>query len=510
MLFKTFCATCIGIDAVTITVEVDMSVGVGLYLVGLPDSAVKESIMRVTTALTGCGYRIPGKKTIFNLAPADIRKEGSSYDLAIAIGLLAVSNQLILPKCGEFIIMGELSLDGEVRAVSGALPVAVHAKEAGFKGCIFPKESAKEAADIEGVEIYGVSDLYEAIEVLSAREDASHLLVKKSQATVSALRPHNNFRGVKGQALAKRGLEIAAAGAHNLILVGSPGSGKTFMASCLPSILPPMSRDESIETSKIYSIAGKHIGHEGLLSERPFRTPHHSASLISLIGGGQNAAPGEISLAHNGVLYLDEIAQFGKTTLDALRQPLEDGHVTISRAKYKVDYPSSFMMIASMNPCPCGYYGDGSGRCTCSPSMVMRYMSRISGPMMDRLDMHIFVKPVSADDLVRDAQEESSEEIAKRVVAARNLQLERFRKDGIFTNSQMNDTLLRKYCCIGDAQKSFLKRVIDKLKLSARSYNRILKLSRTIADLEGNNFISLQNIGEAVQFRHLDRGNIYD
>lgn len=509
MLFKTFCATCIGIDAVTITIEVDMSMGVGLYLVGLPDSAVKESIMRVTTALQGCGYRIPGKRTIFNLAPADIRKEGSSYDLAIAIGLLAVSNQADLPRCKEFIISGELSLDGKLRSVSGALPIAVHAKEAGFKGCIFPKESAKEAADIQGIEIYGVETLQDAIDILSGL-DMESLIVRKSQSKLTLPNPGNDFKSVKGQILAKRGLEIAAAGGHNLILVGPPGSGKTFMASCLPSILPPMTKEESIETSKIYSIAGKHIGHEGLLSERPFRTPHHSASLVSLIGGGQNALPGEISLAHNGVLYLDEIAQFSKTIIDALRQPVEDGKVTISRAKYKVEYPSDFMLIASMNPCPCGYFGDDSGRCTCTPQMVVKYHSRISGPMMDRIDMHIFVKAVSGEDLTSEQEQEPSEKIAQRVVAARQIQSERFKRDSIFTNGQMNDTLMHRYCKVGQQETNFLKTVIAKLNLSARSYSRILKLSRTIADLQGNNFISLQNISEAVQFRNLDRGKIYE
>ncbi|MDD2595210.1 MAG: YifB family Mg chelatase-like AAA ATPase [Bacteroidales bacterium] len=510
MLFKTYCATCIGIDAVTVTVEVDLSTGIGLHLVGLPDVAVKESLLRVTTALECCGYRVPGRKIVFNLAPADIRKEGSSYDLSIAIGLIAVSEQAYIPRAGEFIIMGELALDGKIRSVSGALPVAIHAREAGFKGCIFPLESAVEAADIEGLEIYGVSDLSQVIEILSDDIDVSRLLIRRTETKRYSPRRHNDFKDVKGQIVAKRGLEIAAAGAHNLILVGAPGSGKTFMATCLPSILPQMSREESIETSKIYSISGKSTGQYGLLTERPFRTPHHSASLVSLIGGGQNAIPGEISLAHNGVLYLDEIAQFGKIILDSLRQPLEDGKVTISRIKYKVEYPASFMLIASMNPCPCGYYGDDSGRCTCNPQSVMRYMSRLSGPMMDRIDMHIFVKGVTGDELLKDGEEESSAAIAARVVAARNIQMERFKNDGIFVNSGMNSEMIKRYCEIGSQEKLFLKTVIRKLNLSARAYSRILKLARTIADLEGNNFISLRHISEAVQFRNLDRGNIYD
>lgn len=506
MLFKTYSATCIGINAVTITVEVDLSNGVGLFLVGLPDSAVKESLLRVTTALSSTGYRVPGRKILFNLAPADIRKEGSSYDLAIALGLLAVSEQAYLPRCEEFIVMGELALDGSLRPVAGALPVAVHAKEAGFKGCIFPKESAPQAADIEGIEIYGAETLSQVIDILADDLDMTALKVKREIGRGASTPVSNDFKHIKGQSFAKRGLEIAAAGAHNLLLVGSPGSGKSYMATCLPSILPPMSREEAIQTSKIYSIAGKHTHQSGLIYERPFRTPHHSASLVSLIGGGASALPGEISLAHGGVLYLDEIAQFSKTMLDALRQPLEDGKVTISRIKYKVEYPADFMLIASMNPCPCGYYGDSGGNCTCTPTMVNRYMSKISGPMMDRIDMHIFIQAVPVDDLLKDSLSEPSESIAKRVVAAREIQLERFKKEGIFTNSQMSAQMISKYCEVGYEQRSFLKGVIEKLHLSARAYARILKLSRTIADLQGNNFISLQDISEAVQFRNLDRG----
>lgn len=506
MLFKTYCATCIGIKAVTITIEVDLSNGIGLHLVGLPDSAVKESLLRVTTALSCTGFRVPGRRVVFNLAPADIRKEGSSYDLAIALGLLAVSEQAYLPRCEQFIVMGELALDGKLRPIAGALPVAAHALEAGFKGCIFPKESAGEAADIEGIEIYGAETLSQVIDILSDDINMDELLVRRDPHRPVQHIVSNNFKNIKGQALAKRGLEIAAAGAHNLLLVGSPGSGKSYMATCLPSILPPMSREEAIQTSKIYSIAGKHTGQKGLIYERPFRTPHHSASLVSLIGGGQNALPGEISLAHGGVLYLDEIAQFSTTILDALRQPLEEGKVTISRIKYKVDYPADFMLIASMNPCPCGYYGDEAGKCTCTPGMVSRYMSKISGPMMDRIDMHLFIKAVPVDDLLQDGESEPSEVIAKRVVAARAIQLERFKKEGIFTNSQMSAEMIKRYCSIGAQQKAFLKGVIEKLHLSARAYGKILKLSRTIADLDGNNFISLRNISEAVQFRNLDRG----
>lgn len=511
MLCKTYCATCVGIDAVTVTVEVDLSNGIGIHLVGLPDSAVRESLLRVTTALSSYGYKIPGRKIVFNLAPADIRKEGSAYDLAIALGLIAVSEQALLPRLKEFVLLGELSLDGHIRPVPGALPVAIHARESGFKGCIFPRDSALEAVDLEELEIYGVTKLSEVIDILADDVDMSHLIVKRGGEYKAVRRSYTDFKYVKGQPLARRGLEIAASGGHNLILVGSPGSGKTMMASCLPSILPPMTREESIETSKIWSIAGHSIGHEGLLTERPFRTPHHSASLASLVGGGSSASPGEISLSHRGVLYLDEIAQFGKTLLDSLRQPLEDGKVTISRARYKVEYPASFMLIASMNPCPCGYWGDDSGRCSCTPAAVQRYMERLSGPLMDRLDMHIFCRSVSSGELMEESESESSEIIAARVVKARQVQLARFRDEGIFTNSQMNAMQLKRYCRLDSRERRFLEEVIDTLKLSGRAYSRILKLSRTIADMEqslessAGSGITLRHISEAVQFRNLDR-----
>ena len=399
MLNKCFCATCIGVDAVVVTVEIDLSVGVGIHLVGLPDSAVRESLLRVVTALTSYGFRIPGRKLVVNLAPADIRKEGSAYDLAIAIGMLAVSEQIRVVDCEKFLIMGELALDGRIRPVNGVLPVALQARAEGFCGCIFPAESAAEAAEVENLAVYGVSTLAEAITVLTDRSQCDHLRVKGRGAAVDFTPSGNDFCQVRGQEVAKRGLEIAAAGSHHLILVGAPGSGKSLMASCLPSILPPMTREEAIETGKIYSVAGRgRTG--GLMRERPFRAPHHSASLVSLIGGGQNAAPGEISLANNGVLYMDEMLQFPRSLLDALRQPIEDGKVTISRARYKVDYPARFMLVASMNPCPCGYYGDDSGRCTCSRGAVEGYVSRLSGPMADRLDLQIFCKTLSAVELL--------------------------------------------------------------------------------------------------------------
>ena len=513
MLFKCHCASCVGIEAVTVTVEVDMSTGVGLRIVGLPDNAVKESLMRVVTALMGYGYRLPGKRILINLAPADIRKEGSSFDLAIAIGLLAVSEQIYAPRGGEYLLLGELALDGRLRPVPGALPIAVHAREAGFRGCIFPRESAMEAVDLEGLEIYGVESLSQVIDILAGDRDMHGLLMQWAEAPEPQVQRGADFREVRGQPAAKRGLEIAAAGRHNLILIGSPGSGKTMMASCLPSILPAMSRAESVETSKIYSICGCSIGRSGLMRERPFRTPHHSASLVSLIGGGALARPGEISLAHNGVLYLDEMAQFPRSSLDALRQPLEDGRVTISRARYKVTYPASFMLIASMNPCPCGYYGDGTGRCHCTPQQIATYMARISGPMMDRLDMHIQCDNVAAEELMGGADEEPSAAIAERVVRAREIQLARFRDEtarkptgeGVFTNAQMDAAMLRRYCALGAKETAFLTEAIRKLNLSARAYSRILKLSRTIADLAGAPAITLPHLSEAIRFRSLDR-----
>ena len=505
MLFKSYCASCIGIDAVTVTIEVDMSTGVGIRMVGLPDNAVRESLLRVVTALVGYGYRIPGKRILINLAPADIRKEGSSFDLAIAVGLLAVSEQVYVPRSGEFLLMGELALDGHLRPVAGALPIAVHAREAGFRGCIFPRDSAMEAVDIEGMEIYGVESLAEVLDILAGDRDMGHLLLRRTDIPQPEPRPLPDFKEVRGQPAAKRGLEIAAAGGHNLVLIGNPGSGKTMLASCLPSILPPMSRAESVETSKVYSVCGCSIGRSGLMRERPFRTPHHSASLVSLIGGGAQARPGEISLAHNGVLYLDEMAQFPRSSLDALRQPLEDGRVTISRARYKVSYPASFMLIASMNPCPCGYYGDGTGRCHCTPQQVAGYMARISGPMMDRLDMHIQCDSVPAEELLGGGEEEASSLIAQRVLRAREIQLARFRTEGIFTNSQMNAALLRRYCPIDARGTAFLTEAIRRLNLSARAYSRILKLARTIADLAGSPAISLPHLSEAIRFRSLDR-----
>ncbi|MBR3527414.1 MAG: YifB family Mg chelatase-like AAA ATPase [Bacteroidales bacterium] len=508
MLCKTYCATCLGLTVVAITVETDISNGIGIQLVGLPDSAVKESLTRVLTAIRSYGYRIPGKKIVINLAPADIKKQGSSFDLAIAVTLICAIKEIEPARMQDHLFLGELALDGSIRDVPGALPIAVYARDNGFKGCILPFESAKEAVDIEGVDVYGVRCLADVLRILLEDDDKEFLMQRgmagEVQLPVKSAGP--DFKVVKGQQHAKRGFEIAAAGGHNIILIGSPGCGKTLMASCLPSILPPMETEESIETSKIYSVAGKSIGSYGLLKTRPFRTPHNSASRVSLLGGGPDALPGEISLAHNGVLYLDEIAQFSKVTLDLLRQPLEDGRIVISRARYRIEYPCSYMLVASMNPCPCGYYGDPSGRCRCTQSMVDNYMARISGPLMDRIDMHIYVDRVAADDLTATQLAEPSAAIAERVSRARKVQLDRFRNEqGVFTNSRMNAEMMTRYCKVGSSEQDFLCALIDKLSLSARAYGRVLKLARTIADLAGEAQINMQAISEAIQYRNLDR-----
>lgn len=505
MICKTYAATCIGLQVVPVTIETDISAGVGIYIVGMPDIAVKESLMRITTALRSYGYSIPGKRIVINLAPADIRKEGSSFDLAIAVALLSAMEVIDSTRISEFIVMGELALDGKIRDICGTLPIADNCMGRGFRKFIFPHDSAMEAVDLGDATIYGVRTLADVINILNGDIVSEALVMRRSERHTPAQVAKNDFKDVKGQMQARRGLEIAAAGAHNLILIGSPGCGKTMMASCLPSILPPMTKEEAIQTSKIYSVAGKSIGRSGLLQERPFRSPHNSASIVSMLGGGTMAMPGEISLAHNGVLYLDEVTLFSRAMLDLLRQPLEDGRIVISRAKYRVEYPCEFMFVASMNPCPCGYYGDATHRCKCSEREIAHYMSRISGPMMDRIDMHIYVERVPAEQLVADSQAESSGAIAERVARARKIQQERFACEGIFTNSAMTAKMITKYCHLNASQIEFFDKIIDKLGISARAYSRILKLARTISDLAGERAITQTAIAEALQYRNLDR-----
>ncbi len=500
MLSKVYCASCKGLEATTVTVEVEVSDGICFYLVGLADNAIKESQQRIGSALGKFGYRIPGKKIIINLAPANLRKEGSAFDAAIAIGILTASGQIETRWNEDFLIMGELALDGSLRPIDGALPIAIHAAEKGFKGCILPKESAAECSEVDGTTIFYAQTLEDIINILTSPDTASSYIPLRREYAPKKEWEYD-FADVKGQAFAKKGLEIAAAGGHNAILVGSPGCGKTFMAKCIPSILPPMEKQEAIETSKVYSIAGLLKSAGGLIRERPFRSPHHTSTIQSL--AGSLGMPGEVSLAHNGVLFADEIAEFGRASLEILRQPLEDREIQVCRAKTRVCYPASFMLIAAMNPCPCGYLNDPKKNCTCSSSAIMKYAGKLSGPLMDRIDIQLNVKSVSPEDIVGLGKtcEEPSREIAKRVKAARDIQLERFKGENFYTNAQIPAGKLAKYCRIGEREQLFLKNFIARQGISARGYSRILKISRTIADLDGKDFISLEHISKAVQLK---------
>ena len=505
MVVKAFTGTVAGIGAMMVTVEVSITGGgLGLFLVGLPDNAVRESEQRIRSAFENASYRMTSRKCVVNLAPADLRKEGSGFDLPIAVAILAATEQIEAEKLADSVFVGELSLDGAIRGVRGVLPITAEARDKGFKRIYVPKENAMEAAVVDGIEVLAVDSLTEVASSLNGEIEIA--AEDREIDTFSEVQTYaEDFADVKGQVHAKRALEIAAAGGHNVIMIGPPGSGKTMLARRMPSIMPPMTTEEALETTKIHSVAGKLGASRGLMSQRPFRAPHHLASPVALIGGGQNPQPGEVSLAHNGVLFLDEMPEFGHGVLEVLRQPLEDKHITISRARYAVDYPSNFTLVASMNPCPCGYYNHPTKECSCSTAAVHRYIGRISGPLMDRIDLHVEVTPVEREEMASTTLAESSASIRERVMRARRVQAERFADTGIHTNTMMSSAMLRKFCPLTAESRMLLDRAMERLQLSARAYDRIIKVARTIADLEGAADIAPTHISEAITYRSLDR-----